>query len=329
MANRTSRSKDRIEGYPRGWFVIGFSDEFPQGEPTSLTYFGQRILVFRTSDNKLNIIDAYCPHLGADLGEGKIVDDTIECPFHVWRFNGKGECVEIPYCDDIPKRAATGEWTREWIFEEKNGIVFVWYDPEGEDPDFELPPMPEYETGEWTTWSHSKLRIKTHSREIVENVVDLAHFAPVHGTIVDEFANEFDQHKAIQRTKGVAYPRGGGKDYFSLTATYYGPGFQISEMSGYLESRLINAHTMVGPNELDLHFGVLIKKTGDAAQNEEFAKAYVNNLTVGFHEDIAIWESKTYRDVPLLCRDDGPIMKLRKWYQQFYSPASADAAGVA
>ena len=35
---------------------------------------------------------------------------------------------------------------------------------------------------------------------------------------------------------------------------------------------------------------------------------------------MAIWENKTYREVPLLCADDGPIMKLRKWYAQFFAP---------
>lgn len=38
----------------------------------------------------------------------------------------------------------------------------------------------------------------------------------------------------------------------------------------------------------------------------------------GFLEDVAIWEHKRYLVRPLLCDGDGPIMKLRRWYAQFY-----------
>ena len=42
------------------------------------------------------------------------------------------------------------------------------------------------------------------------------------------------------------------------------------------------------------------------------------NLKLGFHQDIAIWENKLFRDVPVLCDGDGPINMVRKWYSQFY-----------
>ena len=43
-------------------------------------------------------IDAFCPHLGAHLGYGGLVEEsTIRCPFHAWRFDGTGACVEVPY----------------------------------------------------------------------------------------------------------------------------------------------------------------------------------------------------------------------------------------
>jgi 3-ketosteroid 9alpha-monooxygenase subunit A len=45
---------------------------------------------------------------------------------------------------------------------------------------------------------------------------------------------------------------------------------------------------------------------------------YVENLRLGFHEDIAIWENKVYRESPRLVDGDGPIGKLRAWYKQFY-----------
>ena len=310
-----STRPDRFQGFPRGWFVIAFSDELKSGDAIKLNYFGQALALFRGEDGVARVLDGYCPHLGAHMGKGEVVGDTLRCPFHHWRFDAGGACVEIPYCEKIPAKARV----RAWPVIERNGMIYVWHHPERAAPDFDVPSLPNHEAEGWLPWKYAKMRIKTHSKEIVENVVDVAHFAPVHGTHVDWFENEFDGHKAIQRTRGVAYPRGGGKDTFSLTATYYGPGYQISDMKGYLRSLLVNAHTMIDEDTLDLRFGVCIKPTGDAARNEAFQQAYIDNLTTGYLEDVSIWEDKLYREHPVLCAGDGQFIQLRRWYAGFYS----------
>lgn len=33
---------------------------------------------------------------------------------------------------------------------------------------------------------------------------------------------------------------------------------------------------------------------------------------------LTIWENKRYLEKPLLVKGDGPFMKLRRWYKQFY-----------
>jgi cholesterol 7-dehydrogenase len=41
------------------------------------------LVLFRTESGEAKVLDAYCPHMGADLGVGsKVVGDCIECPFH-------------------------------------------------------------------------------------------------------------------------------------------------------------------------------------------------------------------------------------------------------
>lgn len=313
-----------FNGFPRGWFVVAFSDELPVGGVLKFNYFDDAQVCYRGEDGLVRVMDGYCPHLGAHLGAGgDVVGNAIRCPFHHWEFDGEtGQCTSIPYCDKEPPKKAKLE---RWSCVEKNGMVYLWYDPAGGEPTFEPPDLPVTEENGWMPWRHSRMRIKTHSREIVENVVDLGHFAPVHGTHVDTFENEFDEIRAIQRTKGVAYPRGGGKDYFSIEATYYGPGFQISDMQGYLHAYLVNAHTMIDENTLDLRFGVSLQQTDKPELVEKMADQYIDNLTQGFLEDVQIWENKTFRPVPLLCAGDGPIMKLRKWYGQFYDETTAAA----
>lgn len=66
---------------------------------------GQNFVVFRTENNEAHAFDAYCPHLGANLGiGGKVKGDCIECPFHEWMFRATdGECVSIPYTTSSSK----------------------------------------------------------------------------------------------------------------------------------------------------------------------------------------------------------------------------------
>ena len=55
-----------------------------------------------------------------------------------------------------------------------------------------------------------------------------------------------------------------------------------------------------------------------------FQAQYIKNLRDGFFQDIAIWEHKVFVERPVLCDGDGPVMKLRKWYSQFFERVDQD-----
>jgi len=309
-----------MQGYPRGWFVICFADELVPGGVRRLEYFGKRLVAYRSEAGDPVVLDGHCPHLGADLSAGGVVvGDTLRCPFHAWRFGPDGRCVEAPYAEKIPPR---GDRVGSWPVRERNGLLFVWHDWAGPtEPDWEIPTLEGHAGPDWTAWSQAQLHIDTDPREVLENVADRAHFGPVHSTEIERFDNEFVDHTATQISEGVAYPKGGGRDRFSLKATYFGPAYQITWMDGVLRSRLLLCHTPVRPGRIDLRFGVSLALVGGNRQRTEgFADQYIDNLSRGFREDIAIWENKVWRDRPVLCDGDGPIMKLRKWYRGFYAP---------
>lgn len=299
--------------FPRGWFVVAWSGELPPGAVKPLHYFDRHMVLFRTETGRAAVLDAHCPHLGAHLGYGgKVVGEGVVCPFHAWRFDANGTCVEVPYATRIPGRACL----RPWPTVERNGAIFVWHDPEQGAPTWEVPVIEGFGTPGWTPWYENQLKVHTHPREIVENVADKAHFPVVHDTRVTLFENIYDGHRATQHTVGSASPIRGGTDHFDIVATYHGPGFQISDMKGVLHSRLLLAHTPITEALLDLRFAVSLERKG--SRTEEFASLYVENLTLGFHQDIAIWEHKVYRATPRLADNDGPLGRLRQWYRQFY-----------
>ena len=108
-----------------GWYIVCPSSELTRRNPVrSFTICGQRIVFFRGADRKVRALDAYCPHMGTDLGVGKVVGNEIRCFFHHWKFNGEGACVDIPGQSAISEKARL----RSYATDERYG--FLWVHPE-------------------------------------------------------------------------------------------------------------------------------------------------------------------------------------------------------
>ena len=94
--------EELFPGYPRGWFVIGVSAELGSGEVRPIKYFGRDMVLYRGESGSAIVHDAFCPHLGAHLGHGgTVVGESIQCPFHAWRFDETGKCVDVPNAEGL------------------------------------------------------------------------------------------------------------------------------------------------------------------------------------------------------------------------------------
>lgn len=302
--------------YPRGWHCIGVSADFEINQPKSLSYFGTKIVAFRGEGGDIHALDGYCPHLGADLGTGEVIGDTIRCPFHHWSWGTDGQCKEIPYAKTVPSKAVTGVWQ----IKEQDGVVYVWNDPEGQMPDQELPVIEQCNNSEWSDWYWAKTTIATNQRELMDNVADVAHFGPVHNAPIESFSTEFSGNKSIQTMEGTSEELAGGGS-LKTVATYYGPSRQDCAMTGGpVESYTLNLHTAIDEQNFDLWYGVIVKRQPGQTKEEasQTAQAYAEAATDQFYEDVAIWREKTFIQNPILCDGDGPFHRLRTWYEQFY-----------
>ena len=108
--------------FPQGWYRFDLSKKIKPGKIYSYHYFDKPLVCFRDKKNMIHIFDAHCPHLGAHLGVGGIIqNDRIICPFHGWQYNAQGKCVEIPYCKTIPKRAQLNRYESL----EMNSVIYI------------------------------------------------------------------------------------------------------------------------------------------------------------------------------------------------------------
>ncbi|MGI5219041.1 Rieske 2Fe-2S domain-containing protein [Nocardia sp. CA-290969] len=319
--------------YARGWHCLGLTRDFADGRPHQIAAFGTELVVFRGEDGKINVLNAFCPHMGGNLAHGTVKGNDIACPFHDWRWRGDGKCAAIPYARRVPPLART----KAWPTMEVSGQLFVWNDPQGSKPPAELaiPAIPTYGDPGWTDWVWNSIEVEgSHCREIVDNVVDMAHFFYVHYGMPTYFRNVFEGHTATQIMRSL--PRADAVGVSTSTnystesqsdATYFGPSYMVDKLwsggragAGEPNIYLINCHYPITPTSFRLQYGVMVEKpTGmDDAAAEQVAAAVAQGVAIGFEQDVEIWKNKSRIDNPLLCEEDGPVYQLRRWYEQFY-----------
>ncbi|MCP2242054.1 Rieske 2Fe-2S domain-containing protein [Lentzea aerocolonigenes] len=316
--------------FARGWHCLGLAESFRDGEPHAVEAFGTKLVVFASEDGKINVLDGYCRHMGGDLTQGTVKGSTIACPFHDWRWAGNGRCVDIPYAKRVPLRART----RSWITLEENKQLFVWNDPQGNPPPehVTIPRIEAAFSNEWSNWTWDSVVIdNANCREIIDNVVDMAHFFYIHFAFPTYFKNVMEGHIASQylTTRGrpdVAM----GSNYTGdvevrSEASYYGPSYMIdylwNDYKGIeIETVLINCHYPISPTSFKLQWGAIVKKLPgvDDVHADKIAAKFARGIGVGFLQDVEIWQNKSRIDNPLLCEEDGPVYQLRRWYEQFY-----------
>jgi 3-ketosteroid 9alpha-monooxygenase subunit A len=338
---RHIESSGAPDRFARGWHLLGLTREFDDGKPHGLEAFGTKLVIWKGADGNLNVLDAYCRHMGGDLSTGTVQGDNVACPFHSWRWGGDGKCKEIPYARRVPPRARTRAWTTKVI----DGQLLVWHDHEGNPPPehVTIPAIPGYEDGEWTDWVWDKTLVpNSHCREIIDNMVDMAHFYYIHKGLPTYFKNVFEGHVCTQyysgttqeeAAKGLPIAVGVAEDQQTVSdATYWGPSYLVDRLwTKYgdmtFETILLTTHYPVSNSSFMLNYGMVMRKKPefDDATNDTIAGKMLKGIGAGFYEDVKIWLNKAPIDNPLLCEEDGPVYQLRRWYSQFY----VDVADIA
>ncbi|MEZ5169880.1 MAG: Rieske 2Fe-2S domain-containing protein [Acidimicrobiia bacterium] len=304
---------------PFGWFQVGYPDDVAPGELTPLRYFDSDLVLWRDNSGEIHLQNAICPHLGAHVGYGGCVEgDTIQCPFHGWRFDGAGTCVEVPYSERINKQARLADLP----VVERNGLIMAWYHPHGTEPTFDVPVVDDINTDDYTDFYRSSYTIKTAIQEMGENSVDPAHFRYVHGTDevaeCEEYVTDGPTSRMLSAQKYVT-PQGVVNGRIDSYAT--GPGFSEVrfDMPGVVQACLLGCATPIDAETVEQRFNFKVKKTGDERLDSVMADAFVAEINKQLTEDIPIWEHKAHLEKPLLIDTDGPFMAYRKWASQFYA----------
>lgn len=167
---RVFNNADRII---EGWYWVMPSRRLKRGKTCAYTFFGRELVLYRAASGRVVALDAYCPHMGAHLAEGKVEGEALRCLFHYWKFDAEGKCIEIPcqsQCGFVPP-------IQTWQTAEKYGLIWLWA---GEEPVCELPFVPELEHQECETLLANRFTKACHPSVLMINAIDAQHFNSVH-----------------------------------------------------------------------------------------------------------------------------------------------------
>lgn len=161
-------------GLERSWYAIALSTEVGD-EPIGVRLLDRPWVAVRLA-GEVRVFDDRCPHRLAPLHRGEVIDGSLRCRYHGWKFGVDGQCVDIPSADTgsaIPSRACLRPPAR---VEERYGLV--WIAPE--EPTCELPDFPEWGDDTFDTHWNEPRRTTVSAVQLCENFLDATHLPTVH-----------------------------------------------------------------------------------------------------------------------------------------------------
>jgi len=219
--------------YTNVWYVAAFAKDLTN-EPVKFRAMGADLVLFRDADGAAQCISNLCPHRGASLAQGCLYKDgTLACPFHGYRFNGKGECTVIPSRrDHEPQVVAPNVKIDAYAVQEKFGLIWVCLgdDPDAAEPIFD---MPEWGNDEFRAAMHEEIWEADYHTAKFTNL-DLVHLPVVHGILFKS------QENPVQPPKHVIDLTEGGftSVHRSNTTPSAGDWSEMREKDTFVESKL-------------------------------------------------------------------------------------------
>jgi phenylpropionate dioxygenase-like ring-hydroxylating dioxygenase large terminal subunit len=229
--------------FRRYWIPLLISTELPEndGAPMRVTVLSEKLLAFRNTDGTVGLIDEFCAHRGVSLWFGRNEEHGIRCPYHGWKYDVNGQCVEVPsepdesgYCQKIKLKS--------YPCVEQGGVIWTYMGVESEKP-----PLPKFE---WNLVPPENRYVSKRWQECnylqaMEGGIDSSHVSFLH-------SGELHTDPLHKGTKGAKF-QGDKKPYFEVQESEGGlligarrnaePGFYYWRISQWL----MPWYTMIPP----------------------------------------------------------------------------------
>ena len=178
LLTRVERGTPAGELLRRYWQAVGVAGEFTDEKPIkAVKVLGEELVLYRDKKKNYGLVGEHCPHRSASLAFGRVDEEGIRCPYHGWKFNNSGRCLEQPaeppgstFKDRIKHTA--------YPVEKLGGLLFAYLGPEPR------PMLPRWDVLAWEQgrrWIVIDSVIDCNWLQPMENSVDPAHLYWLHG----------------------------------------------------------------------------------------------------------------------------------------------------
>ena len=107
------------------WYPILESRRL-KAKPLTLRRLGRSWTLWRDVDNSPVAFPAFCPHRGADLGQGRVSSNHLECPWHGFSFAADGTCIKTP-CLGPDAKIPRNLHIRPAAVQSRHGLIWMWH----------------------------------------------------------------------------------------------------------------------------------------------------------------------------------------------------------
>jgi 5,5'-dehydrodivanillate O-demethylase len=165
------------ELYRRYWMPIAISDQVG-ARPVRRRLLGEDLVVFRTSDGRIGVVEERCAHRRTSLSVGFCDKNGIRCGYHGWLYGLDGKVIEQPAEPALNKQVKI----KAYPAEELGGLIFTYMGP------LPVPQLPHFDLfveQEGTTRDIGEAMLDFNWLQAMENSVDPHHVEWLHGAFMN------------------------------------------------------------------------------------------------------------------------------------------------
>jgi 5,5'-dehydrodivanillate O-demethylase oxygenase subunit len=178
LLTRVGRGTPCGELLRRYWHPVAAAGELTEEKPIkAVKILGEELVVYRDKRGQHGLVGEHCPHRLASLAYGRVDDEGIRCPYHGWKFDSSGKCLEQPA---EPANSTFKDRVKHVAYsvEILGGLIFAYLGPEPQ------PWLPRWDVLVWENgrrWIVKESIIDCNWLQPMENSVDPAHLFWLHG----------------------------------------------------------------------------------------------------------------------------------------------------
>jgi phthalate 4,5-dioxygenase oxygenase subunit len=189
------------------WLPALLASELPENEcpPVRVKLLSERLIAWRDSNGRYSLMDEFCAHRGTSLWVGRNEEGGLRCPYHGWKYDFTGQCIEVPseplesgFCQKIKLKS--------YPLVKRGDVLWTYMGPPERQP-----PLPEFEFAMVPPKQSyiSKRLQECNWLQALEGGIDSSHSAWLH-------KGEFENDPLYKGAKGNEYTLGDVRPHFEV-----------------------------------------------------------------------------------------------------------------